>query len=282
MESKIRISITIDEELANRIDSMVDGLKIRNRSHAIEYLITKSLMSTKIKKAFILAGGKGTRLRPFTYEMPKPMIPVQGRPLIEHTIMNLRDQDVRDIIISLGYKGDKVKEYFGNGSKWGVNITYVEESEPLGTGGPLWLAKPYLNEPFLMINGDNLFDMDVQDMFKFHMKNNNMVTIALTTVEDPSSYGVAEMQGSQIISFVEKPEKSEAPSNLINAGIYIINPTIFDILPEGSFKIEVEVFPKVAEKGKLGGYNFQGPWFPTDNQKRYEEAIKKWKKYKKK
>ncbi|MBR9678319.1 MAG: NTP transferase domain-containing protein [Nanoarchaeota archaeon] len=279
MESKIRISITIDEELAKRIDSTVDGLKIRNRSHAIEYLLTKSLLSNKVKKAFILAGGKGTRLRPFTYEMPKSMIPVQGRPLLEHTIMNLRDQDVREIIISLGYMGGKIKEYFGNGSKWGVNITYVEESEPLGTGGPLLLAKPYLNEQFLMINGDNLFDMDLQDLFKFHSKNGNMVTIALTTVADPSSYGVAEMKGSKIVTFIEKPKKGEAPSNLINAGVYVVDPSIFSILPEkGAFKIEVETFPKIAEMKRLGGYHFHGQWFPTDNQERYEEAIKGWNK----
>ncbi len=279
MESKIRISITIDEELAKRIDSTVDGLKIRNRSHAIEYLLTKSLLSNKVKKAFILAGGKGTRLRPFTYEMPKSMIPIQGRPLLEHTIMNLRDQDVREIIISLGYMGEKIKEYFGNGSKWGVNITYVAESEPLGTGGPLLLAKPYLNEQFLMINGDNLFDMDLQDLFKFHSKNGNMVTIALTTVADPSSYGVAEMKGAKIVTFIEKPKKGEAPSNLINAGVYVIDPSIFSILPEkGAFKIEVETFPKIAKMKRLGGYHFHGQWFPTDNQERYEEAIKGWNK----
>ena len=281
MESKIRLSITIDEDLAKRIDNTVDGLKIRNRSHAIEYLLTKSLLLNKIKKAFILAGGKGTRLRPFTYEMPKPLIPIQGRPLLEHTIMILREQDVRDIIISLGYKGEKVKEYFGNGSRFGVNITYVEESEPLGTGGPLLLARPYLNEPFFMINGDNLFDIDLQDIYRFHLKNNDMITIALTTVSDPSSYGVAEMKGAKIVSFVEKPKKEDAPSNLINAGVYVIDPSIFSILPEkGAFKIEVETFPKVAEMKKLGGYHFHGQWFPTDNQERYEEAIKGWKKHK--
>jgi len=130
---KERVTITLESTLISELDDTVDGTRIRNRSHAIEFLLRKSLNHRSPKKALILAGGKGTRLRPITYEIPKPMVPIQGRPLIEHTINLLRKYDVRDITISIGYLGEKVKEYFGDGSKFGVKIRYVIENEPLGT-----------------------------------------------------------------------------------------------------------------------------------------------------
>ena len=272
--SKERVTVTLDPALLLRIDKFIDGAYIRNRSHAIEFLLRKSLFTNKLRIAFILAGGKGTRLRPITYEIPKPMVPIKGRPLLEHTIDLLRKHDVRDIIIAIGYLGHKIKEYFGDGSKFGVRIKYIEEDEALGTAGALRLAKPLLNESFLMLNGDNLIDLDIDAFYEFHKEGGGLATIALTTVDDPSSYGVAVLNGFRIEEFIEKPKNP--PSKLISAGVYVLEPSIIDLIPRGHAMLETDVFPKIIETGKLLGYPFQGQWFPTDNTERYERAIKEW------
>jgi NDP-sugar pyrophosphorylase family protein len=272
---KERISLTVDKELIKRVDQRIDGSRIKNRSHAVETLLLKALGEGKLRKAFILAGGKGTRLRPITHEIPKPMILINGRPILEYSIDMLKRYDVRDIMISVGYKGEKIKEYFGDGSKFGVKITYVEEKEPLGTGGPLRLVKHFLNETFVMMNADELKDIDLHDMYAFHKAQGGLATIALTTVNDPSMYGVAKLNGNKIVQFVEKPKPGEAPSNLINAGLYILEPQVVDMVPNrlGEVKIETEVFPKIAKMGKLFGYPFSGYWSDLGTLERYEKAL---------
>ena len=272
--NKKRVTITLDKDLILSLDKLVDGLKIRNRSHAVEFMLRKALNQKRLKKAYILAGGKGTRLRPITYEIPKPMVPIKGRPILEHTIELLRKYDVREVIISIGYLGNKIREYFGDGSKFGVKITYIEEDEEMGTAGALRLAKPLLDEPFLMFNGDNLVNIDIDSFYEFHRDGGGLATIALTTVDNPTSYGVAVLKGSRIKAFIEKPKTP--PSKLINAGVYVLEPEVIDLVPKGYSMIELEVFPKILEKNKLLGYPFEGQWFPTDNTERYEKAIKEW------
>ncbi len=272
---KERISLTIDEDLIRKIDLKIDGDKFRSRSHVIEFLLKKALGLKKLKKAFILAGGKGTRLRPITYEVPKPMMPVKGKPILQYHIEQLRKYGIIDIIISIGYLGNKIKEYFGDGTRFGVKITYVEESEPLGTGGALGNAKHLLNEVFVMINGDNLIDIDLDEMYEAHKKSGKLVTMALTAVENPSSYGVVILKGDKIINFVEKPKNPT--SNLINAGVYIIEPEVLEIIPNKPCSIERDVFPKIVEQEKMTGYVFAGQWLSTDSQEKYEKAIKEWK-----
>ncbi|MCW1296174.1 MAG: sugar phosphate nucleotidyltransferase [Candidatus Parvarchaeota archaeon] len=273
---KRRLSITVDDRIIKKIDSVIDGRVIRSRSHAIEYFLTRALGEGKLRKAFILAGGKGTKLKPITYEIPKPMMPVKGRPILEYTIDLLREQEVRDIIISVGYLGDKIKNYFGNGEKFGVKIIYVEEETQLGTAGPLKLAKPLLDETFLMINGDNLFKMNVNEMFRFHKENKALATIALTTMEDVTGFGVVRLEGNKIVEFVEKPPRYRVTSHLINAGVYIIEPEVINLVPSGYSLIEKDVFPKIAKEGRLFGYVFSGRWYSTDTLERYEKALKEW------
>jgi mannose-1-phosphate guanylyltransferase len=274
---KKKVSITIDGEMLRKVSSMVDGIRVKNISQAVESLLSKALVEKMSPKAFILAGGKGTRLRPITYEMPKPLVPLQNKPILEHVIDLLRAYDVRDIVISIGYLGDKIKEYFHDEKRLGVKISFVEEQEELGTGGPLRLAKNFLNETFVMVNGDNLIDIDLYKMYQFHNENKATATIALTTVDDPSSYGVAVLEGNKIVKFVEKPRKEEAPSKLINTGLYILEPKVIDLVPSKrpSF-IEKDVFPRIAEKGELYGYLFSGQWFDTGTPERYEKALKEW------
>jgi NDP-sugar pyrophosphorylase family protein len=271
-----RLTITLRNDLLKELDSRVDGIKVRNRSHAIEVLLSKTLESGKVKKAIILAGGKGTRMRPLTYEMPKPMIPLKGKPLIQHIIELCRKYEIRDIILSIGYLGDKIREHFGDGSHLGVSITYIEEHEEMGTAGPLLLAKEMLKGPFLMFNGDVLSNIDLADLISFHSEQNGLATIALTQVEDTSSFGVARLKGHKIVGFVEKPKGGE-DSKLINAGVYILQPEVLGYIPKGKAMLERDVFPKLAEEGKLYGYPFDGQWFDTGTPEAYERAIKNWK-----
>jgi len=273
---KERVALTIDSSLLEIVDSTVDGNIVKNRSRAIEFLLRKAIGANVPKQALILAGGEGKRLRPLTHEMPKPMIPLQGKPIMEHTVDLLLKFDIRTIVISIGYKGEMVKEKFGDGSRFGAKFFYVEEKQPLGTGGPLTLAMEHIDGPFVMCNADELKNIDLADMYRVHQENQALCTIALTTVADPSAYGVVKMQGSRITEFIEKPDRSAAPSKLINAGLYIVEPEVMQMAGPGPCSIEKEIFPKLAAMGKLMGYPFSGQWFDTGTPDRYERAMKEW------
>lgn len=273
---KERISLTIDHDLLKRVDNLVDGQEVKNRSHAVEMLLSRALGIHAPRIAIILAGGKGTRLRPLTYEIPKALIPIQSKTLTEHVLDLFKRHGITEIILSVGHLREKIKEHFGDGTKYGVHVTYVEEDEALGTAGPLRLCRDQLTDSFIVSNGDELKDINLEEMYQFHRQNKALITIALTTVDDPSAYGVAKLSGNRILEFVEKPKREHAPSNLINSGLYIIEPEILDMIPAGFSMLEQDVFPKLAKQGKLFGYPFSGQWFDTGNMERYERAIKEW------
>jgi NDP-sugar pyrophosphorylase family protein len=270
-----KLTVELREDLVKEIDHMVDGTKIKNRSHAMEVILSRMLHSSRVNNAVILAGGKGTRMRPFTYEIPKPMIPVKGKPLLQYIIELLRKYEIRDIILSTGYMGDKIREHFGNGSNLGVDIRYVEEKNEMGTAGSLSLMKDFLDGTFLMFNGDVLANIDLHDLIAFHRENNALATIALTPVKDPSRFGVARLRGNKILEFIEKP-KAGIRSKLINAGVYVLEPGVIDLIPKGKAMMEKDVFPGLAKEGKLFGYPFDGQWFDTGTHEAYERAIKEW------
>ena len=280
---KERITITVEQDILSDVDKQIDREYIKNRSHAIEVLLKKALGKRCPKKAVILCGGKGTRLRPITNEIPKPLIPVHGKALIEHLLDLFKKYDVKEVFLSVGYKKEKIMEYFGNGDKFGVKISYIDESEdsPLGTAGPLKKARHLLTETFIVTNGDELKDINLEEMFDVHKNNKAKITIALTTVPDPTSYGVAELSGSRILRFIEKPPKDKAPSNLINSGLYIVEPEAIDVIPDGFAMLEKDVFPIVAYNGGLFGYPFSGQWFDTGSIERWEKALNEWKGIKK-
>jgi NDP-sugar pyrophosphorylase family protein len=274
-----KLTVTIKKDLFKKIDSIVDGKKIRNRSHAAEFLIEAGLGINRITKAVILAGGEGTRLRPYTYEVAKPMLPIKGKPMIQHVIDLLKAHGVTDIFLALGYKGEQIEEYFGNGSKFGLNIKYVREKSPLGTAGPLRQLKKYLDTSFYLIWADCISSVDLTDFAHFHKDHDGLATIALTTVDDTSRFGVASMKGSVITGFVEKPKREDAPTKLVNSGIAIFEPEIIDkyIPKSGKSMVEKDVYPKLSAEGKLYGYPFEGQWFDTGTHETYERAIKEWK-----
>jgi len=223
-------------------------------------------------KAIILAGGLGTRLRPLTNDIPKPLLLISGKPIIEHAIENFKKHDIKDIILSIGYMADKIKDRFGDGNKWGVNISYCIEDEPLGTGGAIKKASEGIEDFFIAINGDNLCDFNWTEIIESHRRNNAQVTLSLFPVEDVTQFGIAELDGEKILNFIEKPTVEEAPTNLNNAGGYVINPTALDMLPDGVSSIERDLFEKLVKQGTIFAHRHEGQWFPTDTLEKYQKA----------
>lgn len=273
---RLRITITLQQKTIDEIDRFIDGERIRNRSHAIEYVLNKHL-HTSVKKAVILAGGVGTKLRPYTYEMPKSLLPIKGKPLLEYIIENLKACGITDIIICTGYLGKKIKEYFSDGQKFGVRITYSHEESPLQTGGALLRIKSLLqHETFLVVYGDTLTNLNLGDLIDFHREHKPIATIALTTVTHPSHFGQLTLHGIQLVNFYQK-NKNEVRSNLINCGIYVFQPEIFDYFPnKKSFFLE-DVIEQLITKKKVNGFVFEGQWFDVGNPRDYENAIKNFK-----
>lgn len=273
------MTITLRKELLPQIDKIIDGVKIRNRSHAIEYLLLSSLRP-KIKRALVLAGGQGIKMRPFTYEMPKTMLPVHNRPILEYIIELLRNSEVREIAILVGHLSDKIKSHFGDGSKFGVKITYLEEKKAEGTARPLLKVKKlFKNQPFLVIYGDVLADVDLKEFFDFHQEQGGLASVALSSVAEPSPYGVARLRGNKILGFQEKPTKNLKLSRLVSTGIYILEPEVMDYVPNKAYSmLEEDVLPRLAEEGRLFGWPFEGQWFDVGTPEIYERALKEWKK----
>ncbi len=229
---------------------------------------------SKIRQAFILCGGKGERLFPLTKELPKPMIEINGRPMIEHLVEHLSDFGVEKIVFGTGYKNESISNYFGDGKKFGLKFFYSHEDEPLGTGGALKKASSFLDEFFFMLNGDNISDVDLLQMEKQHFAKKGQSTIALVKVSETKNFGIARLDGDMITEFVEKPDEKNAPSNWANAGLYIINKPCIDLIPSGFSMIEKNLFPHLAKQGELFGFKHYGKWFPTDTIEKLELARK--------
>ena len=276
MAGKHRISITLDEDVVKRIDRIVTGADIKNRSHAIERLLIKYLDEQKMTHAVILCGGVGAKLRPITYEIPKPMILIHDRPVLEYIIEHLKDEGITDILLAVGYKQEKIISYFGNGSRFGVNIHYITEEKPLGTAGCLSAVSDIVDNTFLLLYGDILSKVDIADMLRAHRKNKVLATMALTTAPDVSTYGVAKLKGNKVVGFIEKPSHEMAPSRLINAGVFIMEPEILENVSGGGKVMLESIFEKIAPQDQLGGYVYDGKWFDLETPERYEDAIKMW------
>jgi NDP-sugar pyrophosphorylase family protein len=223
-------------------------------------------------KAVILAGGLGTRLRPLTYNTPKPLLPVKGKPIIEHAIVNFMQHGITDVVLSVGYKAEEIQKYFGDGKKWGTSISYVVETEPLGTGGAIKKAAQGIRGTFLAINGDNLADFDWTKMLQTHQEYNAKITLALFPVDDVTQYGIARLHDLKILEFVEKPTREAAPTNLNNAGGYIIEDDVLAMLPDGKCSIEKDCFEKLAPSGAVYAHHHTGQWYPTDTLEKYQKA----------
>jgi mannose-1-phosphate guanylyltransferase len=226
-------------------------------------------------QALILAGGEGTRLRPLTSTVPKPVVQLVDRPFISYMIEWLHGHGVDDVILACGFMAGGVREVLGDRSSLGVRLRYVEEPTPLGTGGALKYAEELLDERFFMLNGDVLSDIDLTAELRQHEQTGARATLALIAVDDPSAYGLVRLGDDQTVrEFVEKPSPEEAGACLINAGAYILQRDVLAAMaPAGTrTSIEREVFPTLVDNG-LYGYEASGYWMDIGTPERYLQAT---------
>jgi mannose-1-phosphate guanylyltransferase len=223
-------------------------------------------------KAVILAGGEATRLRPLTCNTPKIMVPVLNRPFFEHLIGYLKKHNVIDLILAVGKSSVQIQDYFGDGSKLGVRLTYSIENLPLGTAGAVKNAEKYLHDSFIVLNGDIFTDIDLTVMNRLHRKNKAIATLALTPVEDPTVYGVVVTDSEgRVKRFMEKPSRDKVTTNMINAGIYVLEPDILTHIAPNTFSMfERDVFPPLLENGQaMYGYPFHDYWIDIGTPDKY-------------
>lgn len=226
-------------------------------------------------KAVIMAGGKGSRLRPLTCNKPKPMVPVLNRPVMEYAVELLKKHNISDIAVTLQYLPEVIKEYFGDGSGFGVNLNYFDENTPLGTAGSVKNAEEFLDETFLVISGDGITDYDLTKAVEFHRRKGGIVTLVMAKVQTPLEYGVVMCdENERIIRFLEKPSWGEVFSDTVNTGIYVIEPEIFNYYKKDVFSdFSKDLFPLLLSQGKpMYGYVAEGYWSDIGSLEQYRQT----------
>jgi mannose-1-phosphate guanylyltransferase len=227
-------------------------------------------------KAVVLVGGEGTRLRPLTLSTPKQMLPVVGQPMIERVLGHLAGHGIDEAVLSLGYLPDAFLRAYPDATVAGVRLSYATEPEPLDTAGAVRFAADHagIDETFIVVNGDVLTDMDVSALVAFHRDRRAEGTIALHPVDDPSAYGVVPIdEDGRVTAFVEKPPRDEAPTNQINAGTYVLEPSFLQRVPLGRrVSIERETFPAMVREGSLYARSDDAYWLDTGNPSDYLQA----------
>ena len=224
-------------------------------------------------RAVVLVGGLGTRLRPLTTDLPKQMLPILDRPMIEHVVGHLATHGIDEVVLSLGFLPGAFLDAYPDGRCAGVPLTYAVEPEPLDTAGAIRFAAEDagIEETFLVLNGDVLTDLAVDELILFHRASGAEATVSLTPVDDPSRYGVVPTDADgRVTGFVEKPPADEAPCNWINAGTYVFEPSVLQRIPPGRrVSVEREVFPAMADAGTLFGFRSECYWVDTGTPETY-------------
>jgi NDP-sugar pyrophosphorylase family protein len=227
-------------------------------------------------KAILLAGGKGTRLRPLTLHTPKPIVPIFGRPLLQHQIDLIRKvPEIDEVILSLNYQPRRIEEMFGDGSAIGLKIRYVVEPNPLGTGGAIKFAAQGVDSAVVVFNGDILTAVDLNRVIQLHRERAAKATIVLTPVENPAAYGLVETDSEgRVQRFIEKPNPAEITCNTINAGIYVLEPSTFDRIPrDTAWSVERAYFPSLVERGEtFVAHVDHGYWIDIGTPQKYMQV----------
>ena len=223
----------------------------------------------------VLAGGVGSRLMPWTESIPKPLLPMLDRTLIEQVIYSVPQNMIDEVVVAGGYKVEMIKSYFDS-KDCDFDVTIINETEPLGTGGALGNCRDVLSGTFACFNGDIISSLDIGDLLKLHNKNGSIGSLGLWEVDDPTRFGIVGVDNEQkITQFKEKPLPNEVFSNFINAGSYIFNDDIFDFMPNGRHSLERDVFPTLADQRLLSGMQFSGYFIDAGTQKSWVEAVER-------
>ncbi len=222
-------------------------------------------------QAVILVGGEGTRLRPLTSTVPKPVVPLVDRPFMAYMLEWLRDHGIDDVVLLMGYLSTAVHNVLGDGSAWGIKLRYVEEPDPRGTAGALKFAESLLDERFLMLNGDTLTDLDLTAQIAHHEARGAKATLGLVPVDDPTAYGLVRTDDDgAVLEFVEKPSMDQIDTNLISAGAYVLERSIVEMIePDRNVSIEREIWPALVGDGLYGFAHRDRYWLDIGTPERY-------------
>ncbi|MBI5290225.1 MAG: NTP transferase domain-containing protein [Chloroflexi bacterium] len=232
-------------------------------------------MSTGRMKTVILAGGRGVRLRPLTYTIPKPLLPIGEKPILEEIIDRLKASGFDDLVIAVGYRAELIETYFRDGAHLGVHIEYVRETQPLGTAGPLALVRDAValadGEPLLVMNGDILTDLDMRALTAAHRQSGHEVTVVTRDHVLQHPYGVIQVQDGRVTGIVEKPSVTDT----VSAGIYAVQPSALDLIPKDEFVDIPDLINRLLAGGRpVGAYRFDGEWLAIDRIEQLEDAAR--------
>lgn len=221
-------------------------------------------------KALIMAGGLGTRLRPLTYAVPKPLLPVGRKPILEIIIDQLRDSGFTELFLTVEYKSELIKAYFRDGTSFGVQITYIDESGPSGTAGAVKHIEEMVDEPFIAMNGDLLTKLNFMDMYKAHIESGVEFTVGVKDYKIKFPYGLVTIENGKMINIVEKPELSFC----INAGIYVLSPSALDVIPKGKFFDMPDAIQTLIDQNRrVGYYELKEYWRDIGRMEDYQEVV---------
>lgn len=224
-------------------------------------------------KAVVLAGGKGTRLRPLTFSIPKPLLPIAEKPILELILKNLKKFGITEVIISVGYQGELIKAFCADGARFDLSIKYVDEEEPLGTAGPLSLMRDCFDdgEEFILMNGDIFTQLNFSSMIDYHRKGGYCITIGYRTYEHTLPFGVLELEGGKLWGIVEKPSTAFN----VSAGIYVLDASVIEIVPDNTFFTMPELANNLLKTNRhIGAYLIEEYWLGIENIDHFNEAIK--------
>ncbi|OGS34965.1 MAG: hypothetical protein A2293_17050 [Elusimicrobia bacterium RIFOXYB2_FULL_49_7] len=228
-------------------------------------------------KAFVMAAGAGTRLRPLTYAIPKPMVPVVNKPVLEHTLENLRNHGIFQIVMNLHHYPEIIENYFGDGARHGMKIFYSYEKELLGTAGGVKKMEQFFDSTFIVMSGDGLTDIDLTKAVRYHQQKKAMATMVMKAIDSKFEYGVTLTdKNGRISKFIEKPSWSDVFANTVNTGIYIFEPEVFNYIPKNKFyDFGMQVWPQLLKlKKKIFGYEMKEYWTDVGNLKEYRYGVR--------
>lgn len=264
---KERLTISLPNDVLTALDDAIDGKEIRNRSHAIEHFLRKSLKPS-ITNAVILAGA------PAKTKSHPSLTMIEGRSLLDITLEHIAVAGFKNVYLLAGSHRNTLQKSLGSRS-YAMKIHWIDEPKPLGTGGALKLLEGTIKEPFLVLHGDILTNIPFQSFIDFHLYEQTLATIAVKPRHSEPSYGQATLQGNRITTFTEHDQGIGI--SIINTGVYMVNPAVFSYLPAGKpSTIEADVFPRLAAANELSAFFFQGMWFDISNHKNMREVIRRY------
>lgn len=259
MAKRERLTITLRRDLLKQVDNMIDGKGARNRSHAIERILVEKFGDALVRRAVILGGGKGVSVEGYDHPTSPLLVEHEGKKLIEWHIDKLKSIGIEEVILAVGTFGDDVRAFVDDGARYDIKVIYFERD--YGTASALRQAQSILKDTFIMFNGHTIVEeIDIEDMLVAHKNTKSLATIGLTTVPNPADYGQIILRGTKVVGYAEKPGPEGTVSYIVNAGIYIMEPGVCELVRPDAESLEHDIFPQLLAKESLRGYLIDVPW----------------------